>query len=479
MPPASNVRPEPDALLSELARYAVEADIASPEAYATAHHSLLDAIGCGLLALSFPECAKLLGPIVPGTVVPHGARVPGTPHVLDPVQAAFDMGSMNRWLDYNDTWLAAEWGHPSDNFGGILAAADWISRTRVAAGGQALPMRAVLTAGIKAHEIQGILALANSFNQVGLDHVLLVRVATAAVVTALLGGQTSDALSAISNAWADGGTLRAYRHAPNTGTRKSWAAGDATSRGVRLALLALTGEMAYPAVLSAPVWGFQDALMRGAVVRLERPLGTYVMENVLFKVAYPAEFHAQTAVEAAIELHPDVLPHLDEVERIELTTQESAMRIIAKSGPLYNPADRDHCLQYMVAIGLLNGDLRASDYEDDAAADPRIDSLRERMVVAEDPAFSRDYLNPDKRSIANAVQVFFRDGTATERLVIAYPLGHRRRRAEALPLLERKFAANVATRLPPRRRDTLLALWRDPPAFAAMPVPDLLDLLAL
>ena len=479
MTAASNERPEPDEVLTAIARYATEGEITSEAAYATAHYSLLDAIGCGLLALSFPECAKLLGPIVTGTLVPHGARVPGTPYVLDPVQAAFDIGVMNRWLDYNDTWLAAEWGHPSDNLGGILAAADWISRTRFATGGRALAVRDVLTAAIKAHEIQGVLALENSFNAVGLDHVLLVRVATAAVVTALLGGGMDDALAAVSNAWADGGTLRAYRHAPNTGSRKSWAAGDATSRGVRLALIALTGEMGYPAVLSAPTWGFQEALMRGHPLRLARPFGSYVMENVLFKVRYPAEFHAQTAVEAAVALHPSVRDRLDAIERIELATQSSAIRIISKTGPLYNPADRDHCLQYMVAVGLLKGDLTASDYSDDAAADSRIDALREKMNVVGDAAFSRDYLDPDKRSIANAVQVFFRDGTATEKVMVEYPLGHRRRRAEALPLLERKFAANVATRLPPRRHDALLALWHDPKALAVLPVAELMSLLAL
>ncbi|HEX6797635.1 MAG TPA: bifunctional 2-methylcitrate dehydratase/aconitate hydratase [Ktedonobacterales bacterium] len=479
MTAASNERPEPDELLSAIARYAVEAEITSDTAYATAHYSLLDAIGCGLLTLSFPECTKLLGPIVPGTVVPHGARVPGTPYVLDPVQAAFDIGVMNRWLDYNDTWLAAEWGHPSDNLGGILATADWLSRTRIATGKRPLLVRDVLTAAIKAHEIQGVLALENSFNAVGLDHVLLVRVATAAVVTALLSGGIEDALAAVSNAWADGGTLRAYRHAPNTGSRKSWAAGDATSRGVRLALIARSGEMGYPSVLSAPTWGFADALMRGQPLRLARPFGSYVMEHVLFKVRYPAEFHAQTAVEAAVQLHPLVGPRLEQIERVELTTQESALRIIAKTGPLYNPADRDHCLQYMVAVALLNGDLTARDYGDEAAADPRIDALREKMEVREDAVFSRDYLDPQKRSIANAVQVFFRDGTATEKVTVEYPLGHARRRTEALPLLERKFAANIATRLPSRRCDALLALWHDPPALAALPVAELMDLLAL
>lgn len=479
MPADSNVRPETDEILREIAHYVVKSEIASDVAYTTAHYSLLDAIGCGLLALSYPECTKLLGPVVRGTMVPHGARVPGTPYVLDPVHAAFDIGVMNRWLDYNDTWLAAEWGHPSDNLGGILAAADWISRTRVAAGGQSLLMREVLTAAIKAHEIQGVLALENSFNGVGLDHVLLVRVATAAVVTALLGGETDEVVAAVSNAWADGGTLRAYRHAPNAGSRKSWAAGDATSRGVRLALLALAGEMGYPSILTARTWGFQDTFMRGSPLLVPRPFGSYVMERVLFKVRYPAEFHAQTAVEAAVALHPSVQPRLDDILRIELATQASAIRIISKSGPLYNPADRDHCLQYMVAIGLLKGDLTAGDYADAVAADPRIDRLRDKMVVSEDTAFSRDYLDAEKRSIANAVQVFFRDGTQTEKVTVEYPLGHRIRRDEALPLLEAKFAASVATRFPARRRDLLLALWHDRSRLEAMPIHEFMDMLTI
>lgn len=451
----------------------------STEAARTAHYMLLDAIGCGLLALRYPECTKLLGPIVPETVVPHGARVPGTPYVLDPVQAAFDIGTMNRWLDYNDAWLAAEWGHPSDNLGGILAAADWRSRQRVAEGKPPLLMRDVLTAAVKAHEIQGILALENSFNRVGLDHVLLVRVATAAVVTALLGGDTETVLAAVSNAWMDGGTLRAYRHAPNAGSRKSWAAGDATSRGVRLALMALAGEMGYPTALTATTWGFYDVLFHGAPFRLARPFGSYVMENVLFKVAYPAEFHAQTAAEAAIALHATVLPRRDEIERIELTTQESAIRIISKTGPLDNPADRDHCLQYIVAVALLTGNLTADDYQDAAAADRYIDALRARMSVREDPAYSRDYLDPEKRSVANAVQVFFTDGTATERIAVEYPVGHRRRRNEAIPLLERKLADNAATRLSARRCAELVALWRDPDRFAALPVHEFMGALAL
>lgn len=476
---ATNNHPLPDEALVAIARYAVEAEITSADAYTTAHYALLDAVGCGLLALGYPECTKLLGPIVPGTVVPGGTRVPGTSHVLDPVQAAFDIGTMNRWLDYNDTWLAAEWGHPSDNLGGVLAVADYLCRARVAACHPPLLMRDVFTAQIKAYEIQGILGLETSFNRLGLDHVLLVRVATAAVVTSLLGGDRGDVINAVSNAWIDGGTLRTYRHAPNTGSRKSWAAGDATSRGARLALMALAGEMGYPAALSAKTWGFQDALLRGTELVLARPLGSYVMENVLFKVRYPAEFHAQTAVEAAVALHPLVLPHLDEIDRIEITTQESAVRIIAKTGPLRNPADRDHCLQYMVAVGLLKGDLTADDYEDGTAADPRIDALRDKMEVIESHAYSRDYLDPGKRSIANAVQVFYGDGTASEKVAVEYPIGHPRRRVEAIPLLERKFATNIATRLPARRCDTLFALWHDQERLSSLPVHEFMDALAL
>jgi 2-methylcitrate dehydratase len=468
----------PDDVLREIARYVAASTMEGAEAFDTARLALADALGCAILALRYPQCTRLLGPIAPGTVVPHGARVPGTAFELDPVQAAFDIGSMVRWLDYNDTWLAAEWGHPSDNLGGILAAADYHSRRLLAAGQEPLTMHNVLTAQIKAYEIQGVLALGTSLNRVGLDHVLFVKIATAAVVTGLLGGGEDKIIAAVSNAWLDGGTLRAYRHAPNTGSRKSWAAGDATSRGVRLALLALAGEMGYPAALSAPRWGVNDVLFQGEPVVLARPLGSYVMENVLFKVSYPAEFHAQTAVEAAVTLSPMVRHRLEEVVRIVLTTQESAVRIIDKTGPLHNPADRDHCLQYMVAVPLITGDLRAEDYENDVAADPRIDPLRAKMVVAEDPRYSRDYLDPAMRSIANAVQVEFQDGTATENVVVEFPLGHRRRRGEAIPLLEKKLVDNLGTRYPPDHRDLLVEICRDRDRLDRMPVPDFMSLLA-
>jgi 2-methylcitrate dehydratase len=470
-----NIRPDPDVVLSQIADYVTATPIDSAEAYATARLCLMDSLGCALLALDFPACTKLLGPLVPGTVVPNGARVPGTGYQLDPVTAAFNLGAMLRWLDFNDTFLAAEWGHPSDNLGGILAAADWAARTAAAAGRPPLTMQAVLTGMIQAHEIQGGLGLENSFNRVGLDHVLLVRVATAAVVTHLLGGGREQVIAAVSNAWIDGGSLRTYRHAPNTGSRKSWAAGDATSRGVRLALLALGGEMGYPSALSAKTWGFYDVLFRGQPFRFERPFGTYVMENVLFKVSFPAEFHAQTAVEAAIRLHPQLVGRLDQVQRVVITSQESAVRIIDKRGPLYNPADRDHCIQYMTAIGLLHGALTAADYEDEAAADPRIDALREKMEVVEDARYTREYLDPDKRSIANAVQVFFADGSRTEKAVVEYPLGHRRRRAEAIPLLEAKFMHSLAGRFPPNQAGAILGLFHDPDRLGSIPVHEFVD----
>ncbi len=474
----SNIRPAPDALLQEIAGYVTGYVPTGDLARQTARHALLDAVGCGLLALGFPECAKLLGPIVPGTVVPLGVHVPGTPHLLDPVKAAFDIGTAIRWLDYNDTWLAAEWGHPSDNYGAILATAEYASRQRRARGEPPLLMGDVLDAGIKAYEIQGVLALANSFNRVGLDHVLLVRVASTAVATRLLGGTHAQIADAMSHAWLDGGTLRAYRHAPNTGTRKSWAAGDAASRAVRLALLVLAGERGYPSALTVPRWGFQDVLFGGRPIGLARPLGSYVMENILFKVAYPAEFHAQTAAEAAIRLHAQIAGRIEEIASVELTTQESAVRIISKIGPLYNPADRDHCLQYIVAIGLLHGTLAAEHYEDAVAIDPRMDALRAKMVVAEDPRYSRDYLDPERRSIANAVQIHFLDGTCTERVEIAYPLGHRRRREEGLPLLVEKLARNLRTRFPAEHAERLLDVFLDHERFMATSVTTFMELLA-
>ena len=477
--PIANVRPQPDQVLVDIAQYVATYAIASAEAYDTAQHCLIDTLGCGLEALSYPACTKLLGPVVAGTIVPNGARVPGTQFQLDPAQAAFNIGAMIRWLDFNDTWLAAEWGHPSDNLGGILATADWLSRTAVAAGKPPLTMRAVLTAMIKAHEIQGVLALANSFNRVGLDHVVLVKVASTAVVAQMLGLSRDEIVNAVSLAWVDGQSLRTYRHAPNTGSRKSWAAGDATARAVRLALMAAKGEMGYPSVLTAKTWGFYDVLFKGKPFVLQRPYGSYVMENVLFKISFPAEFHAQTAVECAMALHPRVRGRIGDIGRITIRTHESALRIIDKKGPLANPADRDHCIQYMVAVPLLHGRLTAADYEDDVAADPRIDALREKMVCVEDPRFSRDYLDPDKRSIANAITVEFGDRTKLDEVVVEYPIGHRRRRAEGIPLLIEKFRTNLARRFAPRQQRAILDLVLDARRLGDAPVHEFVDLFVI
>ncbi len=451
-----------DQLLTDIADYVHGNTEFSATAVSTARYCLLDSIGCGLLALNYPACTKLLGPPVPELEMQSGVPVPGTEYRLDPVSAAFNIGAVVRWLDYNDTWLAAEWGHPSDNLGAILACADYRARVQ----GQPTSVSDVLNAMIQAHEIQGVLALENAFNRVGLDHVLLVRVASTAVASRLLGATHQQTINALSHAWIDGGALRTYRHAPNTGSRKSWAAGDATSRAVRLALMSLTGEMGYATPLSAERWGFQDVLFEGREIRMARPLGDYVMSNVLFKISFPAEFHAQTAVEAAVRLHDQVASRLDEIDHIDIETQEAAVRIIDKTGPLNNPADRDHCLQYMIAVGLLKGTLTADDYEDDAAADPRIDKLRSLMRVRENKQFSIDYMDPEKRSIPNAIQVFFRDGSSTPRIQVDFPIGHRRRREEGLPLLVEKYAANADTRVAagaftPEQKATLQEMLTD------------------
>jgi 2-methylcitrate dehydratase len=475
----SNVRPDPDKVLVDIADYVLNHGIASQEAYNTARLCLMDTLGCGLEALSYPACTKMLGPVVPGTVVPNGAKVPGTQFQLDPVQAAFNIGAMIRWLDFNDTWLAAEWGHPSDNLGGILATADWLSRTALAGGKQPLIVRDVLTAMIKAHEIQGVMALENSFNRVGLDHVVLVKLASTAVVTRMLGGNRDDIINAISQAWVDGQSLRTYRHAPNTGSRKSWAAGDATSRAVRLALITMKGEMGYPSVLTAKTWGFYDVLFKGNQFKFQRPYGSYVMENVLFKISFPAEFHAQTAVECAMQLHPQVRDRLDQIQKIVIRTHESAIRIIDKKGPLDNPADRDHCIQYMVAVPLIHGRLTAADYEDDIASDPRIDALREKMECVEDKQFSADYLDPEKRSIANGITIHFKDGTRTNEVVVEYPIGHRRRRAEGIPVLEAKFRTNLLRRFPARQAAAILALTKDQLRLEDTPVHEFVDLFVI
>jgi len=474
-----NVRPEPDQVLVDIVDYVLNTRIDSALALDTARNCLIDTLGCGLEALSYPACTKLLGPIVPGTIVPNGAKVPGTQFQLDPVQAAFNIGAMIRWLDFNDTWLAAEWGHPSDNLGGILAVADWLSRTAVAAGRAPLVMRDVLVAMVKAHEIQGVVALENAFNRVGLDHVLLVKLASTAVVGQMLGLTRDELINAVSLVFVDGHALRTYRHAPNTGSRKSWAAGDATSRAVRLALIARTGEMGYPSALTAKTWGFYDVLFKGNAFRFQRPYGSYVMENVLFKVAFPAEFHAQTAVEAAMTLHGRLRSsgkRVADIARITIRTHEAALRIIDKKGPLANPADRDHCIQYMVAVPLIFGRLTAADYEDALAADPRIDALRAKIECVEDPQFTNDYHDPDQRSIPNALTIVFDDGSALDEVVVEYPIGHKRRRAEGIPLLVEKFRTNLARRFPGKQQQAILDVSLDQARLEAMPVHEYVDL---
>ena len=475
----SNVRPKPDKVLVDIVDYVTKYKITSKLAYETARNCLIDTLGCGLEALEYPACTKLMGPVVPGTVVPNGAKVPGTQFQLDPIQAAFNIGAMIRWLDFNDTWLAAEWGHPSDNPGGILAVADWMSRNAVAAGKKPLTMRDVLTGMIKAHEIQGCIALENSFNKVGLDHVLLVKVASTAVVAQMLGLTRDEIVNAVSLAWVDGQSLRTYRHAPNTGSRKSWAAGDATSRAVRLALIARTGEMGYPSVLSAKTWGFYDVLFKGNEFKFQRPYGSYVMENVLFKISFPAEFHSQTAVECAMDIHAQLKKAgrtEADIRKITIRTHEACIRIIDKKGPLNNPADRDHCIQYMVAVPIIFGRLTAGDYEDSVANDPRIDKLRDKIVCVEDPQFTKDYHDPDKRSIANALTVEFTDGKKLKEVVCEYPIGHKRRRKEGIPLLEAKFKVNLARKLSAKQQAAILAVSLDQKKLEAMPVHEYVDL---
>ena len=461
-----------DSLFTDIATYVHESEIDSPLAYETARYCLMDSLGCGFLALAYPECRKMLGPIVPGASMQGGCRVPGTPLELDPVKAAFDIGTLVRWLDFNDTWLAAEWGHPSDNLGAILAVADYQNRVK----GESLSVKDVLTAMVKAHEIQGILALDNSFNRVGLDHVLLVRVASTAVASKMLGASFDQTVNALSHAWIDGGALRTYRHSPNTGSRKSWAAGDATSRAVRLALISLTGEMGYATALSAPKWGFQDVLFGGKPVTLAKPLESYVMENILFKISFPAEFHAQTAVECAITLHPEVSDRLEDIDRIEMETQEPGVRIIDKTGPLNNFADRDHCLQYMAAIGLIFGELNANHYSDNVSSDARIDALRDKMVVRENESFTTDYYDLEKRAIGNSIQVFFKDGTSTERVEVQYPIGHRNRRSQGIPVLQTKFANSLKEVFGEEQQAAILGSFESPERLDSIAVKDFLNL---
>jgi 2-methylcitrate dehydratase len=469
-------RPEPDQVLQDIADYVCSYDINSSEAFSTARYCLMDSLACSLLAMKFPDCTRLLGPLVPGAGMDGGARVPGTDFELDPVQAAFNLGTLIRYLDFNDTWLAAEWGHPSDNLGSILPVADYLSRKSVAEGGEPLKIGAVLNAMILAHEIQGVLALENSYNKVGLDHVLLVRVASTAVVTRMLGGDREQVINAVSNAWIDGGALRTYRHAPNTGSRKSWAAGDACRRAVTLSLMAMSGEMGYPSVLTEKVWGYYDVLFDGKPFEFQRPYGNYVMENILFKISYPAEFHAQTAVECAMQLHPQLKDRIGEIDRIVIETQEAGVRIIDKTGPLDNYADRDHCIQYMVAVPMIFGELNASSYKDEVAADPRIDALRDCMEVKENERFTTDYFDPNKRGIGNAIQVFFKDGSSTDRVEISYPIGHRSRRDEGIPVLVQKFEAALADHYPAEQAARIESACADKEQLEAMSVPDFVDL---
>ena len=471
-----NTRPGPDRIIVDIADYALDYPVQSDKAYDTARYCLMDTLGCGLEALAFPECRKLLGPVVAGTVVPLGSKVPGTNFQLDPIRAAFNLGTMIRWLDYNDTWLAAEACHPSDNLGAILPVADHLSRARASSGDAPLVMRDVLTAMIKAHELQGVLALENSFNRVGLDHVVLVKIASTAVVTALLGGTKDEVINAVSNAWLDGHPLRCYRQAPNAGSRKGWAAADAASRAVMLGLMAVKGEMGYPSVLTAPRWGFYEVLFKGEPFKVSRPYGSYVMENVLFKISYPAGFHAQSAVECAVLLHPKVANRLSDIERIEIETHKACIGVLDKTGPLYNFADRDHCLQYMVAIGLLRGNLVSSDYEDRAAADPSIDRLRSAMTVREEERFTQGFYDPDQRSNANAITVRFKDGSSTDRIIVEFPIGHPRRRQEGIPLLLEKFETNLTRRYPAKRQQAIFELCMDRNRLEAMPVHRFVDM---
>tara|TARA_B100001179_G_scaffold21568_2_gene13349 strand:- start:2671 stop:4119 length:1449 start_codon:yes stop_codon:yes gene_type:complete len=473
-----NVRPEPDEILVKIADYVLGESINSKEALSTARYCLMDTLGCGLLALTFPDCRKLLGPHVEGTNVPGGVRIPGTKHVLDPVKGAWDIGAIIRWLDFNDTWLASEWGHPSDNLGGILAAADFVSQENIKSKKESLNIRDILISMIKAHEIQGVFALENSFNRVGLDHVLLVKIASTAVISSLFGLSKEQMIDALSQAFVDGQSLRTYRHAPNAGPRKSWAAGDATSRALQLVLLTMRGQIGYPSAITAPQWGFQDVLFKGKNLSLPQEFGSYVMENILFKISFPAEFHAQTAVEAAVKLHPEIIGKLEDISKILITTHESAIRIISKEGQLNNPADRDHCIQYMTAIGLLKGDLVAEDYEDNVASDERIDDLRDKMVIEEDQRYTKEYLEADKRSIANALQIFFEDGSSSEKVEVEYPLGHRRRREEGIPILIKKFKNNLQTQFSESRSNTILELCLDEDKLGSTSVIDFMELMA-
>ncbi|KZT61940.1 2-methylcitrate dehydratase [Calocera cornea HHB12733] len=470
----STARPEPDQVLKDIAAYVHHYHVTSPVAWDTARLCLIDTMGCGLEGLRFNECARLMGPVVEGTVVPNGTKVLGTSYQVDPVRGAFNIGTAIRWLDYNDCFLAAEWGHPSDNLGAILAVADYLART-----GKPLTVKDVLEGMIKAHEIQGCIALENAFNRVGLDHVVLVKVASAAVVSKLLGLTEAQTIDVVSQAFVDGQSLRTYRHAPNTGSRKSWAAGDACSRAVNLALLVQKGEIGLPSVLTAKTWGFYDVLFNGEPFRFQRPYGSYIMENVLFKISFPAEFHAQTAVEAAMTVHGKLQAMgktSEDIKSVRIRTQEAAMRIINKSGPLHNFADRDHAIQYMTCFPLIHGRLTTEDYSDAAAADPRIDALRAKTYCVEDTRFSTDYHDPEKRSIGNALLVELNDGTVLDEVEVEYPVGHKRRRAEGTPLLMAKFKRHIGHWFDAKHQDKILAAVEDLQTLEKMPVDQFTEL---
>jgi len=472
-----NQRSEPDTAIVEMVDYVDGYKVDTKRAFEAAYHCLVDSLGCAFMAFAYPECTKLLGPIVPGTVVPNGARVPGTPYVMDPVQAAFNMGTLVRWLEFNDATWGETVSHPSDTLVTLLVVADWVSRNRVAQRKPPVLMRDVLELGIKAYELQGQLGILNPFRRVGLDHTIVVKIASTATVAKLLGCTRDEIFNALSNAWIDGHALATFRSEFNTGSRKSWAGGDAAARGVWLALLALKGEMGYPSALTAKTWGFYDVLLKGKALQLQQPYGTYIVENILFKVPSPTAFHAQTAVEAGIRLHPDVKDRLDEITKVEIWSHASSLMILDKTGPLHNPADRDHCLQYTVAVPLIFGHLTPEDYEDGFAADPRIDALRSKMVVVEDPSYTRGYTDPAIRSNAHAVRVHFRDGTSTRRVEVVFSCGHPSRRDVGIPFVFEKFNKGLAEVFAEKQRKAIQQAFADVETLLATPVNEIMDLM--
>lgn len=468
-------RPAPDAALLEVADYVTGYEVRDPATYNMARLCLMDAIGCAIEALKFEDCTRLLGPTVPGALFPGGARVPGTRFELDPVVAAFNIATMIRWLDFNDALAAAQGGHPSDNIGALLAVADYLSRREKAAGARPVVMRDVLAAMIKSYEIQGVLSMENNLVRLGIDYPVLAKVAATAVVTQMLGGGRDQIINAVSNAWADGANLTIFRHGNNTGPRKSWAGGDAASRAVLHALMALKGEMGYPSVISAKAFGFQDALLKGEKLKRPRPYGDFVMGHLIAFKFVPAGMQGQSAAECAYRLHPLVKDRLGDIDSIAIGSHERMMKIMDKRGPLTNPADRDHCVQYLVALGLIHGRIGTEDFEDDVAADRRIDALRERMTVAEDPRYTRDFHDPAKRTNTHSIEVRFRDGSRSPRIEVEYPLGHPPLHEDAIPLLEAKLERHLAGHFPPARVASLLGLLRDQQRLENMPADEFMD----